>query len=232
MKSFGETARVRLFGFVRGIKMELEQDGIIEAEFQWDYGKETRPFWGGNMSRKSKLRRESTKKTARILQQNESKYNMASSDNAENDFVEVPDNDDEYIFQLPGQIGNFFPVLVDSTEQKQRMEVDEEIVNKVKDDIDDENDDYEEHAIPVDVFNGSMDRQVKFGDMIVSEDAVCQDVNLFAQLWPNLASEFLVENWRFYKKGVREEREKTLSPVIQDPRLISSLFSALSSDIK
>lgn len=186
--------------FPDSMKMEVEQEGIAMTEPQWEYVHERKSFRGGNMSRKPKMWRESTKKTGRIKQY-QSNQIMVSHDD-ENDFVAVPDSDDGLI-QLSDNIENFFPVLADSAEQKDIMEVDKQ--NVIFDLNKDEND---EQATLMDVFDGSMDVKVKLGDVTVSEDALCQDVDLFAQLWPNLASEFLMDNWEFYRNGIREERER------------------------
>lgn len=184
------------------MKMEVEQEGITKTDSQWEYVHERKSFRGGHMSRKPKMWRESTKKTGRIKQY-QSNQIMVSHDD-ENDFVAVPDSDNGLI-QLSDNIENFFPVLVDSAEQKDMMDVDKEMVYEPNKD---END---EQATLMDVFDGSMDVKVKLGDVTVSEDALCQDVDMFVQLWPNLASEFLMDNWEFYKNGIREERERAFN---------------------
>ena len=73
---------------------------------------------------------------------------------------------------------------------------------KTKEDSENENDRHKSR----------MDLQVEFeyvtvnGDtelMTISEHAVCKYMGLFSRLWPNLVSKSLMNNWNFYRKGVR-----------------------------
>jgi len=150
---------------------------------------------------------------------------------AEDNVEDVPDVNDNDFLRLPIDDQNdvFFPSTVPPVSAAYEDKVRDLLSNEAKDVFEDRDDSDQEHVNLIDVFDGSMDRLVEFEDISVSEDAVCQDVDLFGRIWPNLAaSKFLVENWRFYMEGVREERERTLVRGVTDPRLFSNLLTILS----
>jgi len=161
----------------------------------------------------------------------EADFIIIQSPNNQNNVIQQPSNQNNLI-QPPinpnHDCGDSLTTVTSEDKDQDKKRADDKTACEIKDDIKDCDDSDQEQVNLIDVFDGSMDRQVEFGHITVSEDALCRDVDLFAKFFPNLSSKFLRYHWEYFTVGVREERERTVIHGVTDPRLFSNLLTTLS----